>query len=199
MNTSFAETLRKLRKDRGLTQEQLGKKLFVTHSTIAHWENGTRVPSAAMIPRLSDLLGTDANTLLRLAAESEESPNVILVDDSKLFLSQGLAVLEEVMPNAAVAGFIWPLEAIEYAKTNCIALAVLDIELGTASGLDLCGTLLEINPRTNIVFLTAYAEYAIDAWATRACGFMLKPITAEGVKAQLMKLRYPLSMGGVDM
>ena len=40
------------------------------------------------------------------------------------------------MPNATITGFIWPLEAIEYAKINRIALAILDIELGTASGLD---------------------------------------------------------------
>jgi DNA-binding response OmpR family regulator len=41
------------------------------------------------------------------------------------------------------------VEAIEYAKMNRVALAVLDIELGTASGLDLCRRLLEINSCTN--------------------------------------------------
>ena len=63
-------------------------------------------------------------------------------------------------------------------------------------GLDLCQTLLEINPRTNVVFLTAYADYAIDAWDTGASGFMLKPITEEGVQEQLKKLRHPFSFGG---
>lgn len=61
-----------------------------------------------MIPRLAACLGVDANTLFRLAAESDESPNVIMVDDSRVILSDGLAVLEEVMPNATVTGFIWP-------------------------------------------------------------------------------------------
>jgi two-component SAPR family response regulator len=102
------------------------------------------------------------------------------------------------MPNATITGFIWPLEAIEYAKSNRIALAVLDIELGTASGLDLCRTLLEINPRTNVVFLTAYPDYSLDAWNTDACGFMVKPLTPESVREQLKKLRYPLRIGGAD-
>lgn len=198
MNAKFSETLRKLREEKGLSQKQLGKQMFVNHSTIARWENGTRLPDAAMISRLAKCLGVDTNTLFRLAAESEESPNVIMVEDSKVILTEGLTILGDVMPNATITGFIWPLEAIEYAKSNRIALAVLDIELGTASGLDFCRTLLEINPRTNVVFLTAYPDYSLDAWNTDACGFMVKPLTQESVREQLKKLRYPLRIGGAD-
>lgn len=198
MNAKFSETLRKLREEKGLSQKQLGKQMFVNHSTIARWENGTRLPDAAMISRLAKCLGVDTNTLFRLAAESEESPNVIMVEDSKVILTEGLTILGDVMPNATITGFIWPLEAIEYAKSNRIALAVLDIELGTASGLDLCRTLLEINPHTNVVFLTAYPDYSLDAWNTDACGFMVKPLTQESVREQLKKLRYPLRIGGAD-
>ena len=151
-----------------------------------------------MISRLSVCLGVDANTLLNLEEQSDENPNVILVDDSKAILSDALNVLGEVLPNATITGFIRPREAIEYAKTNRVALAVLDVELGATSGFDLCRTLLEINPRTNIVFLTAYADYSLDAWKTEAVGFMLKPLTPEGIREQLKKLRYPFSMGGAD-
>ncbi|MBQ7196253.1 MAG: helix-turn-helix domain-containing protein [Synergistaceae bacterium] len=198
MKTLFAETLRRLREEKGLSQKQLGEKLFVTHSTVARWESASRLPDATMIVRLANLFGVDINSLFQLAAQSEESPNVIIVDDSKIILSDGLSVLGEVMPNATITGFIWPLEAIEYAKINRVALAILDIELGTASGLDLCKTLLEINPRTNIVFLTAYADYSLDAWKTEASGFMLKPLVIDDVKAQLKKLRYPFLWGLPD-
>ena len=54
---------------------------------------------------------------------------------------------------------------------------------------------MEINPRTNVVYLTAYSGYAVDAWSTGASGFMLKPLTPEGVREQLGKLRYPFSWG----
>ena len=198
LNTLFAETLRRLRSERGLSQQQLGKKLFVNHSTIARWENGTRLPDAAMITRLSSCLGVAVNTLLNLEEQSDESPNVILVDDSRTVLSDVLTVLGEVLPNATITGFVWPQEAIEYAKANRVALAVLDIELGSASGLELSRTLLEINPRTNIVFLTAYADYSLDAWQTGACGFLLKPLTPERIWDQLKRLRYPFSTGGAE-
>lgn len=198
MNMLFAETLRKLRTEKGLTQKQLGKQLFVYHSTIARWERGDRLPDAAMIPRIAKCLNVDASRLFHLAAESDEIPNVIMVDDNEVILSHSLNVLGEVMPDAAITGFIWPAEAIEYAKMNRVKLAVLDIELGTASGLELCHTLHEINPCTNIVFLTAYPDYALDAWKTEANGFMVKPLTPEDVRKQLTKLRYPFSTGGTD-
>lgn len=198
MNTLFGENLRKLRTKRGLTQKQLGDMLFVYHSTIARWESGSRLPDVVMIPRLARCLDVDANSLFNLAAESDENPNVIMVDDNEVILSHGLTVLGEVMPNASVTGFIRPVEAVEYAKSNRVVLAVLDIELGTSSGLELCRTLLAINPCTNIVFLTAYADYALDAWSTEAIGFVLKPLTTASVREQLKKLRYPFSTGGAD-
>ena len=198
MNTLFAETLKKLRKEKGLSQVQLGKQMFVNNSTVARWENGTRLPDAAMIARLSRVLDVDVSTLFTMAAKCDESPNIIMVDDNKVLLTDGLSVLEEVMPNATITGFIWPQEAVEYAKANPVALAILDIELGSASGLDLCHTLQEINPRTNVVYLTAYPDYSLDAWDTEACGFMVKPLTSDGIRKQLGKLRYPLPMGGTD-
>ena len=198
MRILFAETVRKLRTGKGLSQRELAERIYVNRSTVARWENGSRLPDAVMISRLARCLDTDVNTLISAAAESEDAPNVIMVDDRKIFLSGALPILEEVMPNAIITGFTRPSEAIEYARANRIALAFLDIELGKTNGLDLCRTLLEINPRTNVVYLTAYIEYSFDAWSTGAGGFMLKPITVEGVRAQLKNLRYPFSLGGAE-
>ena len=196
MNNHFAETLRRLRVERHLSQEQLAERVYVTRSTVARWENGSRLPDATMIYRLAQCLCVDVNTLLSASAGSDASPNVILVDDRKIILSGALPILEEVLPGAVIAGFTRPSEALEYARANPIALAFLDIELGKTSGLDLCRTLLEINPRTSVVYLTAYVEYSFDAWGTGASGFMLKPITAEGVREQLKHLRHPFWTGG---
>ncbi|MBP3837308.1 MAG: helix-turn-helix domain-containing protein [Pyramidobacter sp.] len=197
MSKLFAETLKKLRTEKGLSQRELAERVYVTRSTVARWENGSRLPDAMMISRLSHCLGKDVTILLNVAAESDDAPHVILVDDSKIFISGALPVLEAVLPNAVITGFTRPSEAIEYAKRNRIALAYLDIELGrTTSGFDLCRTMLELNPRTNVVYLTAYVEYSFDAWSTGACGFLLKPVTPEGVRAQLKNLRFPFSTGG---
>ena len=198
MRMLFAEALKKLRTEKGLSQREMAERLFVTRPTVARWENGSRLPDAVMISRLSKCLDVEAGTLLSIAAESDEVPNVIMVDDRKIILAGGLPVLEAVMPNAMVTGFDRASEAVDYARANRVALAFLDIEMGKTSGLELCRTLLEINPRTNVVYLTAYSDYAIDAWNTGASGFMLKPITPEGVREQLGKLRYPFYWGKAD-
>ncbi|MBQ9003770.1 MAG: helix-turn-helix domain-containing protein [Eggerthellaceae bacterium] len=198
MSTLFAETLRKLRVENGLSRRELAKRMYVTRSTVARWENGSRLPDAAMLSQLARSLGVDVSALLSSAAESDESPIVIMVDDRKAVLTGGLSVLEDVMSYATIKGFTRPAEAVEYARNNQVSLAFLDIELGKTSGLDLCRTLLDINRRTNVVFLTAYAEYSLDACGTQASGFMVKPITPEGVREQLTKLRYPFSSGSAD-
>jgi transcriptional regulator with XRE-family HTH domain len=196
MSILFADTLKRLRTEKGLSQIQLGKQMSVSNSTIARWENGSRLPDFAMLSRLAEVLGVDVNVLLNSAAQSDEHPNVIIVDDIKPIVLGALPVLEEVMPDATVKGFTRPAEAVEYARANRVALAFLDIELGSTSGLELCRTLLEIHPRTNVVYLTAYKDYALDAWSTGACGFMVKPLTSDGVREQLTKLRYPFPTGG---
>ena len=198
MNILFAETLKKLRKEKGLSQIELGNLMFVNNSTVARWENGRRLPDAAMITRLSKVLEVDVGTLLSTAAESDESPGIIMVDDNKAILSENLFVLEDVVPNASITGFNRPDEAVEYAKVNRIDLAFLDIEMGTINGFELCRRLLSINPCINVVYLTAYPDYSLDAWDTGACGFMVKPLTPEGIRKQLGKLRHPFSIGGTD-
>ena len=192
----FSDTLKKLRVKKGLSQQALADIMFVARSTVARWETGTRLPDAVMIARLAEVLGADVNLLLSAAAESDETPIVIMVDDRKLILQGSLPVLEETMPYAAVTGFTEADEAIEYAKANRVALAFLDIELREMTGLELCRALLDINPRTNVIYLTAYSNYALDAWSTGASGFMLKPITPESIRDQLENLRYPFWYGG---
>lgn len=198
MNLLFAETLKMLRTEKGFSQRELAEKMYVNRSTITRWESGTRLPDVVMISRLSQCLGIDVGKLFSTAAESDDAPNVILADDRKIFLAGALPILEEVLPSATITGFTRPSEAIEYAKTHLIALAFLDIEMGKTNGLNLCRTLLELNPCTNVVFLTAHIEYSFDTWSTGACGFLLKPLTAENVRAQLKNLRYPFSSGGAE-
>ena len=192
MEHPFAERLRQLRTEKGLSQVQLAEKLFVTRSAVARWENGTRMPDTAMISRISRCLGVNMGTLLDMQEDGTEEPRVIMVDDEKIVLAGGIPVLGEVIPDAEVTGFTRPSEALEYARANPVAIAFVDIEMGNTSGLDLCREFLRINPRTNVIFLTAYLEYSFEAWDTGACGFLLKPISAEGVRKQLKRLRYPL-------
>lgn len=198
MDLAFGEKLRRLRTERNLSQLQLAEQMFVTRSTVARWENGSRMPDATVIARLCRLFGVEAGALLVVGTPDSEYPRIIMVDDERIILAGGLPILEEVFPEASVTGFTKPSEALEYAEANPVSLAFLDVEMGKISGLELCEALHRINPRTNVVFLTAYLEYSFEAWNTGACGFLLKPITADAVRKQVQRLRYPLrGMNGV--
>ena len=58
MNRQFAETLKKLRTSKGLSQRELAERMFVNRSTVARWESGSRLPDAVMISRLSRAFDT---------------------------------------------------------------------------------------------------------------------------------------------
>ena len=195
MNQAFAEAIRQLRNDKGLSQTQLADLMYVTHSTISRWESGSRLPDAVMISRLAKCLGTTTEALFSLISEEEETPNIIMVDDEAIILSGGLPILAEAFPNANISGFLRPSEALSYAQQNPVALAFLDIEMGKHNGLEVCKELQQIHPQTNVIFLTAYLDYSLDAWKTGASGFIIKPITVDEVLKQLSRLRYPL--GGI--
>lgn len=192
MANHFGETLRRLRAEKCLSQQQVANRLHVTRSAVANWEIGHRLPNAAMISQIARVLNADAALLLAAADESHDAPNVLLVDDSPIALEGGLPVLREALPGANVVGLASPAEAVRYFKSNPVALALLDIKIGRTNGLDLCQELLHIRPNANIAYITAYPEYSLDAWNTDACGFILKPLEVEAVRKLIPKLRHPV-------
>lgn len=65
--------LQTLRRERSLTQEQLGEKLHVSGKTVSRWETGTYMPPVEMLLALSDLYGLSINELVtgeRLSPET---------------------------------------------------------------------------------------------------------------------------------
>ena len=61
--------------------------------------------------------------------------------------------------------------------------------MGKHNGLEVCKELQRIRPQANVIFLTAYLDYSLDAWKTGAIGFILKPITAAEVRKQISRIR----------
>lgn len=53
-----------LRKERGLTQEELGQRVGVTNKTVSRWENGNYMPDIELLVPLGEILGVSVNELL---------------------------------------------------------------------------------------------------------------------------------------
>lgn len=60
----LAENLKKIRKDKGYTQEILAEKLNVVRQTVSKWEKGLSLPDVDMLSKIANVLETDVNILL---------------------------------------------------------------------------------------------------------------------------------------
>ncbi|MBC1358309.1 helix-turn-helix domain-containing protein [Listeria booriae] len=60
----IGERIKKLRKDKKLTQTELAKKINLTHVSISGYERGTRLPDTETLGKLSDVLETTTDYLL---------------------------------------------------------------------------------------------------------------------------------------
>lgn len=60
----FAENLKKIRKDKGYTQEILAEKLNVVRQTVSKWEKGLSLPDVDMLSKIANALETNVNILL---------------------------------------------------------------------------------------------------------------------------------------
>ena len=185
----FGETLKRLRTEKGLSQQQIADHLHISRAGVANWEAGRRMPDANTIFQIAELLGVDTSSLLATAVDTDESPNIIVLDDEPVILKGEINVLQEAMPNANIIGSTRPMEVMDYEGNR------LEHEQG---GLDEVAEiharheLLEVSPHTNVIYLTAYREYSLDAWSTDACGFLLKPLGIKEVHEVLSRLRYPV-------
>ena len=109
----------------------------------------------------------------------------LVTDDELLQLNELVSILQQIRPDATVFSHTWPDDALETAKLYPIDVAFLDIQTGGMNGLDLAVRLKKINPDIHIIFVTGYSQYAVDAFAMHATGYLLKPVTEEAVNREL--------------
>ena len=119
---------------------------------------------------------------------------IIAVDDEKLALDVLVDTINEVVPSAKIFGFRQPLEAISFAENESCDIAFLDIKMRGMTGLELAKRLKDINGKINIIFVTGYSEYSLDAFRLYASDYLLKPVDEEHVKKALENLRSPINI-----
>ena len=68
MNETIGQRILRLRKSKGLTQEQLAEKVGVTAQAVSKWENDVSLPDIQIIPALSGILGVSTDALLGVTA-----------------------------------------------------------------------------------------------------------------------------------
>lgn len=118
--------------------------------------------------------------------------NIVAIDDELPALNLLLDALEEVRPDASIIGFSDPDEFIEYVEENKVDVACLDIHIYDTTGIELADTIRKLQPRINIIFVTAFGDYVTDAMKMHASGYLRKPVTADDIRKELEDLRYEI-------
>lgn len=118
--------------------------------------------------------------------------NIIAVDDEKLALDTIVDSIKKAVPGTEVHGFRKPEEALAYVRTSGCDIAFLDIRMRGMTGLELAGQIKDICGDINIIFVTGYSEYTLDAFRLYASDYLLKPATPEAVERAMEHLRTPV-------
>ncbi|MDO5149765.1 MAG: response regulator [Oscillospiraceae bacterium] len=116
----------------------------------------------------------------------------LVVDDEKHALNYISTILKETYPQADIFSFCKTNDAVQKAKDIRCDVAFLDIQMDDKNGIELAKELKDINSETNIIFTTAYSEYALDAHRVYASDYLMKPVSCDSILNAMDHLRNPV-------
>ena len=113
----------------------------------------------------------------------------IAVDDEPLMLGALTKAIKASADITSVADFTSCEDALDFVKNNPADVAFLDINMRGMGGLSLAEKIVSFCPDCKIVFCTGYEEYAIPAFKLHASGYLMKPISAGDVQAEIDNIK----------
>lgn len=114
----------------------------------------------------------------------------LIVDDEVILLRDMERLVREILPEDAEINTAdnWK-SALELVKQEKPHVIFLDVDMPEMNGLQIAKQVERISPESNIIFVTAYPEYSLDAWGTNASDFLVKPVLRRDLERALGKLR----------
>ncbi len=117
-------------------------------------------------------------------------PDCIVAEDEELLRTSLLLQLGEAWPELRVVAECEDgASALEAIATHQPDVAFLDIRMPGLTGIQVAAALAQASPRTRVVFVTAYDQYAIEAFEKGAVDYLLKPVTSERLRATVQRLK----------
>ena len=113
----------------------------------------------------------------------------IAVDDEILMLGALVKAVSASPDIREVNKFSDCEEALDFVKKTAVDIAFLDINMRGMGGLALAESIIAARPNCKIIFCTGYEEYAIPAFKLHASGYLMKPISAEDVQAEIDNIK----------
>jgi two-component system, LytTR family, response regulator len=113
--------------------------------------------------------------------------NVLIVDDEQPSRDNLQAIIDNYFEDLNIVGQADSVDsAFEAISRYNPDLVFLDIEMGASNGLDLVGRFPDAD--FEVIFITAYEEYAVKAFRTKATDYILKPIDIDDLRDAILKV-----------
>lgn len=123
----------------------------------------------------------------------------VIAEDEELLRTALSSLLKEAWPQLQIVAECEDgasaLESIAELQPD---VAFLDIRMPGLNGIEVARGLADASPRTQVVFVTAYDQYAIDAFEQGAIDYLLKPITRERLLATVQRIQARAAAGHPD-
>ena len=110
----------KLRKEKGITQEQLGDALGITAKAVSKWENGAGLPDIALVTALADYFGVDSRVILD-GSIAENSPDIGNMKKTKIMicpLCGGISAASEGMTVTCCGRVLEPADPVKTSEDD---------------------------------------------------------------------------------
>lgn len=113
---------------------------------------------------------------------------IFAIDDERNLLLLLHMAIVEAAPKAEIVDFRQGMDALRAITERGLRpdFVFTDIRMPGLDGLRLALRIRGLSPQTRIVFVTGYAEYAVDAMRMHANGYIMKPVTAQRVHEELI-------------
>jgi len=122
---------------------------------------------------------------------------VVIVDDERIMAAELKTVIEELYPKIQIVGVCHDGEAaLQMIMKLKPDIVFLDIEMPEMNGLQVAEQLTIIDPAPVIVFVTAFDEFALKAFAVNAVDYILKPLDESDIQRVMKKIEKLLERHG---
>lgn len=116
---------------------------------------------------------------------------ILAADDEQLALDSLSEAITLARPDAELHAFKNPSKLLAFAEKSFCDIAFLDIKMRNITGIELAKELKDIHPDIEIIFVTSYSEYALEAFNLHARGYLIKPVRTEDILEELHNLTKP--------
>src|SRR6185295_14551251 len=114
-------------------------------------------------------------------------PTAILAEDEPILREQLEAKLRKLWPELEIIASVEDgAAALEALEARAPDFMFLDIQMPEVSGVDVAR---KVGGRSHVIFVTAYDQYAIQAFETGAVDYILKPVTDERLAVTVARLK----------